>query len=402
MPRTRRDRLLEVLDGVETFGVSLLLLGLTWSEATKSLGLAIAVVGLLARLAVGGRVALAPKWTHLWLGFYFCVAGVSLALASGHLSGPKELLMLGMTIAAFPLVADLCGRSPSRRVLLAFVIIAGAGIGAVLGYFEHMAGPYNRLALPSIENAIPAGEYLAAVVAFAVGVLFAEIASTTVGPLLGFCAGACAIALLMTKSRGPFLGAAAGVLSAGAISLRRRWIVPAAALVLVAAVTLFWMLNPDSRIVREGVVHSRSAANRVRTWEMSLDRFAERPVVGHGVGSFPLLGIRVVDELGVEWEQNAHNVVLHSLVETGLAGTAALVCFLALGLRDVVRALRRRGWKHHRAITAGSLAGAVALLVSGVFSVSVDAEPGILLFALLALGASGDARPADPARVNDD
>ena len=394
--------MLEVLDGVETFGVSLLLLGLTWSEATKSLGLAIAVVALLARLAVGGRTALAPKWTHLWLGFYFCVAGVSLALSPGHLSGPKELLALGMTIAAFPLVADICGRSPSRRVLLAFVIIAGAGIGAVLGYLEHMAGPYNRLALPSIENAIPAGEYLAAVVAFAMGVLFAEVASTTAGPLLGFCAGACAIALLMTKSRGPFLGAAAGVLSAGAISLRRRWIVPSAALALVAAVTLFWTLNPDSRIVRDGVVHSRSAANRVRTWEISLDRFAERPIVGHGVGSFPLLGVHVKDELGVEWEQNAHNVVLHSLVETGLAGTAALVCFLVLGLRDVVRALRRRGWKHHRAITAGSLAGAVALLVSGVFSVSVDAEPGILLFALLALGASGDVRPADPARVNDD
>jgi hypothetical protein len=40
--------------------------------------------------------------------------------------------------------------------------------------------------------------------------------------------------------------------------------------------------------------------------------------------------------------------------------------------------------------------------VSGVFSVSIDAEPGILLFALLALGASVDAQSASPAKVNDD
>ena len=380
----------------------MLLLGLPWSEAMKSLGLAIAAVGLLANLAVGGRMALAPKWTHLCLGLYFCAAGLSLVLAPDHVSSPRELLTLGMTIAAFPLVADVCGRRPSRRVLLAFVIIAGAGIGAVLGYFEHMGGSYHRLALPSIENAIPAGEYLAATMAFAIGVLFAEASAMVAGPLLGFCAGACALTLLMTKSRGPFLGATAGAMLVGAISMRRRWIVLVASLALVAGAISFWAMNPGSRIVKDGVVHSRSAMNRIRTWEVSIDRFAERPIVGHGVGSFALLGIHFVDEIGVEWEQNAHNVILHSLVETGLIGTGALVCFLVLGLRDVVRALRRTGWRHHRAITAGSLAGAVVLLVSGVFSVSIDAEPGILLFALLALGASVDAQSAGPAKVNDD
>jgi len=402
MPRTGRDRLLEALEGLEALGVSVLLLGLPWSEAMKSLGLALAAAGLLARLAVGGRMALAPKWTLLCLGFYFCAAVLSQMLAPEDLFRPRELLTVGMTIAAFPLVADVCGRRPSRRVLLAFVIIAGAGVGAVLGYFEYMAGPYQRLVLPSIENAIPAGEYLAAVMALAMGVLFAEAGATVVGPLLGFCAGACALVLLMTKSRGPFLGAAAGGLLIGALSLRRRWIVLAVSLALVAGVMLFGSFNPESRVVRDGVVRSSSVVKRMQAWEASMDHFAERPILGHGVGSFSLLGIHAVDEWGVEWQQNAHNVILHSLVETGLLGTGALVCFLVLGLRDVVRALRRRGWRHHRAITAGSLAGVAVLLVSGVFSVSIDAEPGMLLFALLALGASVDPQSAAPEKANDD
>jgi O-antigen ligase len=353
MRRGLRDRTLGFLDGAETLGVAVVLAGLTWSEAAKSVGLGLAVAALAARLLLGGGVSFPRRRTATLLALYFGLAALSVALAPPEFARPRELLTLGMTLAAYPLVADVCGRRPSRRVLIAHVLLAGAALGALLGYFEHMAGPYRRLVLPSIENAIPAAEYLAAALAFGAAMLLVDARATVVGPLLGFALGACVLALAMTKSRGPLVGAAVGTLLTGALSLRRRWIVAVAALVLLGSAALFAAGNPGSRVVKGGVVGTRSAENRVTTWKETLDRFAERPIVGHGQGSFALLGIRVVDEVGEEWEQNAHNVILHTLTETGILGAGALVSFLVLGLVDVLRALRRATWRHHRAISVG-------------------------------------------------
>jgi len=386
--RTARERLVGTLDGLEVLGLSVLLLGLSWSEAAKSAGLALAVLALLGRLALGGRLRPPARSTFALLGCYVAASALSVALAPPGLSGPGEVLSLLMTVAAFPLAADVCRRRPSRRLMLAYAIVAGAAVGAVLGYADHLSGDYRRLVLPSIENAVPAGEYLAAVIGLAVPLLLAEAGSTVVGPMLGLSVGLYALAMFLTRSRGPMLGAAAGGLLALWLAISRRWVPLVAAAALVVGVAVFGALNPASRVVRDGVAGSRSAGLRARTWAVSLDLIAERPLTGHGEGSFANLDVRFVDELGVTWEQNAHNVLLHELVETGVLGAGALVGFVVLGLRDLVRALRRSRRGLERAVSVGCLAGVAALLVCGVVSVSTDAEPGILLFALLGLGAS--------------
>ena len=392
----KRMRAIDAVDGAEVLGITVLLLGLSWSEAAKSIGLALAVLALSVRLALGGRIRLPESRTLALLGCLLIAAALSVAVAQEDLSRPRELLTLAMTVVAFPLVFDVCARRPSRRVLLTYTIIAGAAVGALLGYGEHMAGEYKRLVLPSIENAIPAGEYLAAVLGLGVAMVAAEGGATVAGPALGFSVGLFSLVMVMTKSRGPLLGAGASVLLAMAVGSARRRLAIVVGAALLSAVALFGVLNPESRVVREGIVGSRSAVNRVKTWNEALDRFAERPLVGHGAGSFPLLGIEFVDEIGREREQNAHNLLVHQLTETGILGAGALVAFVVSALLDVVRALRRSRRGVERAITVGCLAGAAALLVCGVFSVSLDAEPGILFFALLALGASaaGAATPA--------
>jgi O-antigen ligase len=109
-------------------------------------------------------------------------------------------------------------------------------------------------------------------------------------------------------------------------------------------------------------------------------------VLGHGLGSFGSLMVVYEDEIGAIHQGNAHNALLHVTVETGFLGCGALLVFLVLGIRGVWRAIRAAQPGAGRAISVGALAGVVAILVAGAFSVSIDAEPGILCYALLALG----------------
>jgi len=297
---------------------------------------------------------------------------------------PGELLTLGMLVVAFPITADACSKE-SRKSFFTMAVLAGAVAAALAGYAAYMTGDSLRLSLPSVENPVPAGEYLGAAAAVALPTLLAELAAPLAGPLAAFALGAIWIALLMTKSRGPLGGGIAGSALGAALSGGRRF---GLAIVVVAAcaAVLFSIANPEARVAEVG--GSRAAASRSSTWRATVALIAERPLTGHGPGSYPDLAVVYRDEVGSIRQLNAHNFLLQTACDTGLLGSGALALFMVLGIRDVVRALRASPPGRPRSASVGSLAGVAALLVSGVFSVSTDAEPGMLLFALLGLGAA--------------
>jgi len=386
--RLTRDRVVEALDGLQAFGLCVLLVGLGTSEAAKSIGAAVAVLGFAGKLVFGYRPDRNSLPLLAALAAFYLSAVLSMALADPGFGRPPELLTLAITIVPFLLVLDSC-RRPARRVLLAYAILAGACLAALVGYADHMAGPFKRLALPSIENAVAAGEYLAAAVAFGIPVVLAERRGPVAGPLFAFAVGSAAIALGMTLSRGPLAGAAAGGAAAVGLSLRRRH-----ALVFLAAVAVsVWALsiaNPGARIVKEAPLATRTAHSRVEAWRQAVDEWAERPLTGHGPGSYALLDVYFDDGVrGPEHQPNAHNILLNTGAELGVIGCGTLILFLVLTIRGMFRSLRSATWGLDRAVFAGTIAGAAAILVSGAFSVSIDAEPGILFFSLLAIGASG-------------
>ena len=389
-----RARAIGAMDGVQSLGLVVLLAGLGASEAAKSFGIALAALGFVGKSVLGAKPRLLATATVAALGAVFLAGALSVVAAAPGFARPRELLTLATTLAAFPLTLDACARR-SRRILLAGAIIAGAAGAALWGYGAHMAGHYLRLGLPSIENAVPAGEYLAAACGFGVAVLLAERRSPLFGPLVAFAVGACGIALAMTLSRGPLLGAAVGAIVAVGVGFRRRRAALAIVLGLALAVTVFGALNPGARLVKDGVLGSRTASARLHTWGTTLDLTRSRPMTGHGLGSYPLLGVAYHDDVwGAEHQLNAHNAFLNAAAETGVIGCGTLILFLVLGIRRVVRSIRSASWPLERAVLVGALAGSATILASGMFSVSTDAEPGILLFALLGLGASG-ARGAD-------
>jgi O-antigen ligase len=388
-----RSRAASHLDAVQSFGLAVLLVSLPLSEFMKSAGLLLAVLGFVGKLMLGRRPR-APSGPTLWALLAFYVAAVaSVVFAAADLRRPNELFTLGMTICVFPILADSLSRA-SRRTLFAWAVVAGAALAAVLGYLDYMRGDYDRLALPSIENPVPAAEYLAAAAVLSVALLLSEARAPFAGPTLGFCSGVLVMALLMAKSRGPLAGVVAGIaVMIGAYAGRKRHVL--VALVVPAAVIVwFAAANPDARVAEDSLIASRGVSVRVETWERTVELVEARPVVGHGLGSFSRLGVTYRDDVSMIHQRNAHNVWLHAACETGLVGVSALTLFLVLCVRELVRTARRSRGTLERALTSGVLGAVVAILVAGLTSVSTDAEPGMLLFALVALGAGvpGDSR----------
>jgi O-antigen ligase len=384
-----RGRAVRFLDGAESLGLVVLLFGLPYSEAMKSLGLALAALGFFGKVVLGA-VALRGRWVVLGaLGGYVAAAAISVLAARPGFRVPRELFTLATTVAVYPLVLDACARE-SRRVLFVWALLAGAVVAVLHGYLDYMAASYLRLRLPSIENAVPAAEYMGAVLAMAAALLLAERRATTAGPSVGFVVGAMVIGLLMAKSRGPLVGAAAGALTAVGVGLRRKRVVVGLLAALVVLAWLFASTHPTARVADWRMIGTgAAAATRLENWRQTSALIAERPVTGHGLGSFPRLGVVYHEPGGVQRAENAHQVWLQLACETGLLGCGTFMLFLVLAVGETLTAVRSAGWRLGRAISVGALAGIVALLVAGLFSVTTDAEPGMLFFALVALGVAG-------------
>ncbi len=389
--RERLDRAGRAFDGTQTFGLALLLFGLPVGEFLKSLGLAIAVFGFVGKLACGRLPSFGRRPALVALAAYFGIAALSVAVARPGFRMPVELFAMAMVLIVFPLVLDACRRRRSRVVLLVWAVLTGAALAAVMGYAEFMmGGGRDRLSLPSIENAVAAGEYLAAVVTAGVAMLWFEWRAPIAGPFLWLATGAAAAALFLSKSRGAFLGAAAGLATLVAYLFGKRYAL-ILLVVVVAGAWIFVATHPDSRVVTARY----QIDARLLAWRGAAEKLRERPVLGHGLGTFDQFDIVYRDEHVVEPQVHAHNPLLQSAAETGVLGAGALALFLVLGIGDVVRSARTARHRLWRSVAYGALAGAVALVVAGLTSITMTGETGMLLLALLAIGAaSGEEETA--------
>jgi O-antigen ligase len=379
------NRASSLFERLEAAGLVILLVGLPLSEALKSLGLGLALLGYVGRAAISARPpSVGRRGPALALAVYLAVAALSVIHAAPGLRRPGDLFVLGMTVAPFFLVADVCSLAGRRR-MLAFAVATGCAVAALDGYIGFMTGHEYRLSLGSIENAVPAAEYLGASLAFVAALIIVEVGSPLAGPLLALACGAAAISLFLTRSRGPMFGAAAGVALVLAAALRRRVYAALLLLTIVVAAAWFAVANPESRMSGGTFLDSDSASFRLSTWRAAAELITERPFLGHGLGTFAELGVTFRNSEGRVAVENAHSTWVHAATETGLVGAGALTLFLVLGMMTIAASLGKQD-AAGRAISIGALGAVVALAIAGIFSVTIDAEPGMLFFALMALG----------------
>jgi O-antigen ligase len=209
-------------------------------------------------------------------------------------------------------------------------------------------------------------------------------------------------ALVVTYTRGAWIGFAAGVITVTATVRRARWVLPAGLLLLAGGALLapyelrhrfLSMADPEEAGVRE----------RVYMWRSALAMWRERPLLGIGPGGvkreYPA---HARPEAVKKRTSHVHSTPLQILVERGVLGLAAWLAIWAAFFTRCVGLLRRlpREAAPARALVVGSLAALVGFLVAGLSEYNFgDSEVVMVAWALMALPwAAESASKTSPQR----
>ncbi|MDR7521387.1 MAG: O-antigen ligase family protein [Armatimonadota bacterium] len=363
-----------------------------------SMGHAAVGLGVLMVLAIGELVAGEPLWdrTSLDVGL---MSLIGIAVLSSVLSEWRPFALTACAIfagTALVLIRAvvLAARRPQfpEQFLTAWAI--GGSVAAVWAIAGLDASVTARAQIPGMGyNAL--GTTMAVATVLLAGLSAAgprrrRLFSMAALPVV-------ALALVLTWSRGAWLGAGLGLATlAGRIGVRRLWPAALAAAVILgvsaAALAPRWAWHL-ARL--RDVAPAEGPFSRIAVWRAVPGLVASRPLLGSGFGTFIFAyeGSAQRDPAlpGVPF---AHNLFLNFAVETGLLGLVALLLFLGAGLLDLVRwGLRTPAGSPASAVSAAALAAFVALvghqLVDGTV---MGAHMAVGLYALVGLGAAASLK----------
>lgn len=217
-------------------------------------------------------------------------------------------------------------------------------------------------------------------------------------------------ALIMTMSRGGWLGLCFGTAAICLVDGWRRPALRAGVLIaftaLLMAVTLEWIgtsasppdhgAGSDSRETTPALVLSRGGTqleSRALLWRASLDAIKAEPLFGAGPGRnaraiAPYLAGDHYDHLG------SHNSVLRVAVETGVPGAIAYVALLVTALAAIGVNARRASDRRWLLAFAGIAVGLTVASLTETMLLGGVALPNLLWALTLGLGGRSDgARP---------
>jgi hypothetical protein len=226
--------------------------------------------------------------------------------------------------------------------------------------------------------------------------------------------------LILTASRGAWVGIAAAALAAGAVSRlshgrlwSRRMTDWAAAGVCVALAGFFWAavslpalthLLGSAEVTGGAVTTSGIAIGRAALWRDMLALVADYPFTGSGLGSTGMVYSSYVMLLHVGFIGHAHNIFLQTAIEQGLIGLLALVGMLVWSFRRLLNDLL--GESDARAATLNrsttwplylaALASLTALCSHGMWDAGLYVGKGVPALFLpigMALALSGRLSP---------
>lgn len=307
------------------------------------------------------------------------------ALHSGNGHAIKESLSGGLPFVGFLVALNVL----TRRAWLArsvHFVVAGGALAALLGLLQAVLETRGFRISGSLSHYMTFAGLLMLSATVAVGRL-AFGASGRERTALLVALLAIGVALLLSQTRGAWLGVAAG--SIVALALRRWHLLP---LVPVVATATYLLAPPhlQGRILSTFDPYDRTAMERTAMWRVGAAMIADHPLLG--------VGPRLTDEHYHEYAEAddpyANNPPghLHSnLVQTAAErGVLALLLWLALWIAWFYRAGRIwKGLDEHddlgRAAVAGSLAAMTAFHLMGCFEYNAgDSEVVTLAFLLAA------------------
>ncbi len=300
----------------------------------------------------------------------------------------KAVTAYGAVVAAF---AVLQGLAPNGKLYWVWALQQGGSIYGPYVNRNHYAG--------LMEMLLPFPLVLAA-------------SHFTSGNRMLAVAGAAVLmggSIFLSGSRGGMAAFVAQMLVLGVLLVRKRdgsWKQPIMLGAFLATIVVFlvWIGGHElgQRVMS---IHSEAHEEINGGVRLSIDRdclrmFLKRPILGWGLGAFPIVYPEFRSFYTTFFVNEAHNDYLQLLVETGLAGFAIAGWFLVLVFRRAAGKLNNWTETASGALTVAALLGCVGILVHSVFDFNLQIPANAALFYVLcAIAAAAPLQESRRRRV---
>ena len=366
-------------------------------------------------LRVRLRGAAIPAIILLW------VLALSLTQAASWREGLREWLKWAELVALF--VAALQILPGKQHLLLIGLFLAGVSEVALGAYqFLFRAGPEAFVwsgrfmrAYGTFSQPNPYAGYLGYLAPVAASLFLAygvrawkqrNVRTGAIALLLASVAAALVAGMLMSGSRGAWIGLVVALALVGALHLR-----PATAIVTIGTMLLLaatvWLaggtlvpevvgqrladLSPAAASVdmaRTEITDANFAVmERVAHWQAALRMWNDHPLLGVGIGNYATAYAQYAGPYFYDALGHAHNVYLNFLAETGLLGLAAFLGFWLSAIWSLSR-IARRTLGIYRGLAIGIIGSIAYLTVHSLFDNLFVAHMQLQLALLLAAAAS--------------
>jgi len=215
--------------------------------------------------------------------------------------------------------------------------------------------------------------------------------------------------IFLSGSRGGMLAFVAQMMVLGVLLIGKRegsWKQPLMLGAFLALVIVFLVWMGSNELTQRLVsIHSEAREEINGGVRLSIDRdclrmLGKRPILGWGLGTFPIVYPEFRSFYSTFFVNQAHNDYLQLLVETGLTGFSIAICFLVLVFRQAAGKLRNWTETASGAMTMAALLGCVGILVHSFldFNLQIPANAA-LFYVLCAVAASAPLQESQRRRV---
>jgi O-antigen ligase len=218
-----------------------------------------------------------------------------------------------------------------------------------------------------------------------------KIAVAAVAALMG-------ASIFLSGSRGGMVAFVVQVLVLGILLIRKPdagWQQPLMLGGFVALVIVFlvWM-GGNELTQRLMSIHSETREEITGGVRMTIDRdalhmFMKRPLLGWGLGTFPVVYPQFRSFYTSFFVNQAHNDYVQLLVETGVAGFSIAIWFLLLVFRQAARKVKNWTETSTGALTVAALVGCIGILVHSFLDFNLQIPANAALFYVLCGLAAG-------------
>lgn len=171
------------------------------------------------------------------------------------------------------------------------------------------------------------------------------------------------LCMVLTFSRGSWLGLAASVLVILLFGRKKRYILSMLAVAALLAVPQYQYIL--SRINLDIMTSDSSNVYRWYLWKFAVKTFLENPFFGGGIGSFGFFVPSHFQAPGY-LVSHAHNIYLQLLAETGIFGFVAFLGYILWSIYIAYKINKHSQFAQTRRLTLGVMASTVGLLVHGL------------------------------------